>query len=63
MRMSIDNQELVNFLTQDLEIPLASLEVGRRNCRELSDPLPMVLWQYGLVSLNQLEQIFDWLDK
>lgn len=63
MRMSIDNQDLVNFLTQDLEVPLASLEVGRRNCRELSDPLPMVLWQYGLVSLNQLEQIFDWLDK
>ena len=63
MRMSIDNQELVDFLTQDLEVPLASLEVGRRNCRELSDPLPMVLWQYGLVSLNQLEQIFDWLER
>ncbi len=25
-------------------------------------PLHMILWQYGLVSLEQLEQIFDWLE-
>ncbi len=24
--------------------------------------LPMLLWQYGLVSLEQLQQIFDWLE-
>jgi hypothetical protein len=24
--------------------------------------LPMVLWQYGLVTLEQLDQIFDWLE-
>jgi hypothetical protein len=25
-------------------------------------PLPMILWQYGLITLEQLAQIFDWLD-
>jgi hypothetical protein len=25
-------------------------------------PIPMLLWQYGLVSLEQLDRIFDWLD-
>jgi hypothetical protein len=24
--------------------------------------LPMILWQYGLVTLKQLDQIFDWLE-
>jgi hypothetical protein len=26
------------------------------------DPLPMILWQYGLVTLEQLDQIYDWLE-
>ncbi|MCZ0902074.1 DUF2949 domain-containing protein, partial [Microcoleus sp. HI-ES] len=25
--------------------------------------LPMVLWQYGLVTLEQLDKIFDWLSE
>jgi hypothetical protein len=25
--------------------------------------LPMVLWQYGLVTLDQLDKIFDWLSE
>jgi hypothetical protein len=24
-------------------------------------PLPMILWQYGLVTLEQLDRIYDWL--
>lgn len=24
--------------------------------------LPIVLWNYGLISLNQLEHIFDWIE-
>jgi hypothetical protein len=27
------------------------------------DSLPMVLWQYGLVTLEQLDKIFDWLSE
>ena len=23
-------------------------------------PLPIVLWSFGLLSLNQLEEVFDW---
>ncbi|MGB5594193.1 MAG: DUF2949 domain-containing protein, partial [Crocosphaera sp.] len=25
-------------------------------------PIPMLLWQYGLISLVQLQRIWDWLD-
>lgn len=63
MRMGVENQQLIDFLTQDLSVPSESLEVGRRHCQNANDPLPMVLWQYGLVSLSQLEQIFDWLEQ
>jgi hypothetical protein len=25
--------------------------------------LPMVLWQYGLLTLEQLDRLFDWLER
>ncbi len=25
-------------------------------------PLPMLLWQDGLINLNELDKIYDWLD-
>jgi Protein of unknown function (DUF2949) len=25
-------------------------------------PLPMVLWQYGLVTIEQLDRIYDWIE-
>jgi len=25
--------------------------------------LPIILWQYGLVTLEQLDRIFDWLER
>lgn len=50
------------FLQYELELPREDIAVAMKK-KELSDgPLPMLLWQYGLVSLEQLERIFDWLE-
>lgn len=57
------NIELLNFLHNELELSSADIAVALRH-RELDNgPLPMLLWQYGLVDLEQLERIFDWLDE
>jgi hypothetical protein len=56
--------KFLNFLQADLAISKDSIELALRNLRQYSPVLlPMLLWQYGLVDLNQLEQIFDWLDR
>ena len=59
---------LIRFLQEDLALSPASIAVAERagspQCRNNEqDPhsLPMVLWQYGLVTLEQLDKIFDWL--
>jgi hypothetical protein len=57
------NIELLNFLHNELELSRADIAVALKH-RELDNgPLPMLLWQYGLVDLEQLEKIFDWLDE
>lgn len=54
--------DFVTFLHQDLALPGASIELGLRQAGDARNLLPMVLWQYGLVTLQQLDQIFDWLE-
>ncbi|MFB2771101.1 DUF2949 domain-containing protein [Pelatocladus sp. BLCC-F211] len=53
----------INFLQNELELSSRDIAVALRK-RELENgPLPMLLWQYGLVDIEQLERIFDWLEK
>ncbi|MBE9184191.1 MAG: DUF2949 domain-containing protein [Microcoleus sp.] len=59
--------KLIRFLQEELAISPASIAVaerrGDKQRQRDKDPnsLPMVLWQYGLVTLEQLDKIFDWL--
>jgi hypothetical protein len=54
-------QRLIRFLQDELAIPPASIELAVRHHPVTANLLPMILWQYGLVTLEQLDQIFDWL--
>jgi hypothetical protein len=53
---------LVRFLQEDLGLSQRSIQIALRQEELIPSLLPMVLWQYGLVTLEQLEQIFDWLE-
>ncbi|MBW4598351.1 MAG: DUF2949 domain-containing protein [Calothrix sp. FI2-JRJ7] len=55
--------ELVSFLQKDLAIPASDLQLALRHPEQTPNSLPMILWQYGLVTLSQLDQIFDWLQR
>jgi hypothetical protein len=37
--------------------------MGMRKAEQATNLLPMALWQYGLVTTEQLSQIFDWLEE
>ena len=55
--------EFIRFLKEDLAIDSAELQLALRHPEQTLGLLPMILWQYGLVNLAQLNQIFDWLEK
>jgi Protein of unknown function (DUF2949) len=54
--------QLLQFLETDLAIPSNSLTLALRQSEPTPDTLPMTLFQYGLISLDQLARIFDWLE-
>lgn len=56
------SSRLIRFLQEELAISTASIAVALRHSEQDPGPLPMILWQYGLVTLEQLDQIYDWLE-
>lgn len=57
---STSNGRLINFLQDQLALSQGAIAMAIRLEEQNPGPLPMILWQYGLISLEQLNQIFDW---
>ncbi len=55
--------QFIRFLEKDLAIPTSDLLLALRYDEQNPSLLPMVLWQYGLINLAQLDQIFNWLQE
>lgn len=55
-------KQLLTFLREKFSLPPYSLDMAVRLCEASVGSLPMVLWQYGLIDLSQLNQVFDWME-
>ena len=51
---------LLQFLQRRLGLSPNALELGQRQAELEQAPLPIVLWSFGLLSLQQLEDVYDW---
>lgn len=63
MNFSYASNPLLKFLKQELALSDASLAVAERTVQGNYHALPIVLWQYGLITLDELDRIYDWLDQ
>ncbi|ABW25897.1 MULTISPECIES: DUF2949 domain-containing protein [Acaryochloris] len=59
---SASQKRLLTFLQEELALPSDSIGLALRHLEQDPGPLPIVLWQYGLITLDQLNQIYDWLE-
>ena len=53
-------EDLQRFLQRKLGLSANALNLGIRQAELEQAPLPIVLWSFGLLNLEQLEQVFDW---
>jgi Protein of unknown function (DUF2949) len=52
----------IKFLKEELLLPNDCLVTLERSCLQDPGPIPMILWKYGLVTLQELDRIYDWLE-
>ncbi|WP_041238153.1 DUF2949 domain-containing protein [Gloeothece citriformis] len=64
MESNLILNQFYEFLQEDLFLSTDELAVVRNQQHSVTSVtnLPMLLWQYGLVSLEQLQRVLDWLD-
>jgi len=51
---------LLDFLQRKLGLSRSAINLGLRQSELEQAPLPVVLWSFGLLSLEQLQQVLDW---
>jgi len=51
---------LLRQLRQELGLSDSALGLGLRQAELEQAPLPVVLWRFGLINLEQLDQLFAW---
>jgi hypothetical protein len=54
--------KLLNFLKDELSLSSDSINLALKHVEQDPGPLPIVLWQYGLITIEQLSKIYDWLE-
>ena len=55
-------QALLRYLRSQLGLSESALALGIRQAQLEQAPLAVVLWRFGLSSLQQLEQVLQWQD-
>ncbi|MBM5791816.1 MAG: DUF2949 domain-containing protein [Cyanobacteria bacterium M_surface_10_m1_298] len=57
------HQELLRFLRSEVGLSDNAMGLGLKQAQLEQAPLPIVLWRYGLISLEQLDQVLLWQDQ
>lgn len=53
---------LLRLLRHQFGLSESALALGLRQAQQEQAPLPVVLWRYGLISLEQFDALLAWQD-
>jgi hypothetical protein len=51
---------MLRYLRQELALSDNALQLGLKQSEQEQAPLPVVLWRFGLISLEQFDQVLSW---
>jgi hypothetical protein len=59
----VNNLHFIEYLQQELGINETEIALANREQQLSVTELSIVLWNYGLIDLEKLGQIFDWMER
>mgnify|MGYP001438556058 CR=1 FL=1 len=54
------SSELCNFVIENIGLSKTALNLGLKKALSENAPLPIILFSYGLINLNQYQKILIW---
>jgi hypothetical protein len=59
----VNQKHFIEYLRTDLGISEAAISIVTRTQQPSETQQPIMLWQHGLINMQQLSHIFDWMEK
>ena len=61
--INYSNSKLISFLIDEIGLEGSSLELGLKLSIKNNTPLPIILWSYGILSIEELDKLYSFLLK
>ena len=57
------NTKIISFLVDEIGIEESSIELGLKLSIKNNSPLPILLWSYGILTIEELDKLYTLLFK
>ena len=57
------SENMILFLLNDIGIEESSIELGIKLSIRNNTPLPILLWSYGILTIDELDKLYSFLFK
>ena len=59
--INYSNKEIISFLVDEIGLKESSIELGIKLSLNNNSPLPILLWSYGLLTIEELDELYRFL--
>ena len=55
------SKELISYLSNEVGLEECSIELGIKLSLKNNTPLPILLWSYGMLTIDELDELYSFL--
>ena len=55
------SREMINYLFNELGLEESTIELGIKLSIKNNTPLPILLWSYGMLTIEELDKLYSFL--
>ena len=59
--INYSNKKIISFLMDEIGLEEPSIELGIKLSVKYNMPLPILLWSYGLLTIEELDELYGFL--
>ena len=59
--VNYSNTKIISFLIDEIGLEESSIELGLKLSIKNNTPLPILLWNYGILTIEELDEFYTYL--
>ena len=59
--INYSNRKIISFLIDEIGLEKSSIELGISLSDKNNTPLPILLWSYGILTIEELDELYTFL--